>query len=245
MKFESINKLKILSYINTDEIIAGCSTRHEGYSKCAYSSLNVGLNTDDNIKCILNNRKLLFNAIAPNFTNIFLNQVHSNVIHSVDKNFENFIAGDGLITRCKNTLLTITTADCGSVCFHNKENNTIAALHAGWKGTKANIIEEMCLALSKYDSLSNFTAYIGPMIQKDSYEVGEEFLNYFDSKYFEKSNNKILFDLNQCIEDKLIESGIGFVENKKVDTFKNETTFFSYRRDKTTGRMCSYIGLCE
>lgn len=243
MNYIGIKDIEILSYIHSDEIVCGASTRLGGYSKGSYSTLNIGLNTNDNKEAVRANREKLFSAIAPDFSVAYVNQTHSNIIHKVDEDFKNFVDGDGLITTMKHTLLLATIADCGSVCFHNKDNTVVAILHCGWRGTRDNIIENMCAKLSEYDKLSNFIAFMGPMIQVQNYEVGKAFFEYFDEQYISENNKSYFFDLNACIYDKLSACGIGTISNPKIDTFSNENTFYSHRRNNNAGRMCAFIGL--
>lgn len=243
MKIIQKDPIYFLSYIENDKVFAGASTRKSGFSAEPYYSLNLGINTNDNQTSIEQNRNLFFSTISPSFSVAFLNQTHSTIIHHVDDHFQNGIIGDGLITTRKNKLLAATIADCGSVCFYDDDYSVIGIIHAGWKGTLDGIVEEMCLQLSKYRPINTFSAVIGPMIQKENYEVGAEFRDFFGKKFLFESKDKLYFDLNGCIEDKLRNAGLSKITNEKIDTYTNPEHFFSHRRDKTTGRMLAFIGL--
>lgn len=237
------NQIPHFEWINNGKCLAGFSTRKGGVSNGVYSSMNVGLHSKDERQNILANRIKLFDSVAPNFDVVNLHQIHSSDIVEVDANFKNDTEADGFFTTCRNTLLTISIADCGSVLFHDKEFTIIAGLHCGWRGTKDGIIQNMIKKLSSFVDPKNLTAYIGPMISKDNYEVGREFLDYFPHRFIEARNDSLYLDLNGRVEALLRESNVGTIFNAQLDTFSNQELFFSYRRDGQTGRMCSFIGL--
>jgi YfiH family protein len=243
MDFYTQKELKWLSFIENDQITAGVSTRQGGFSKIGYSSLNLGLNTDDDREVIFKNRDLFFLTISPSMQVMHVNQTHSAIVKNVDDTFKIFSEGDGLITTAKNKLLCITIADCGSILFHDNKNTVIAAIHCGWKGTKLGIIQNALDELSKYVDLEDIHAYIGPMIRCSSYEVGKEFLYYFGSEYFKENNGCLFFDLNQVIISTLIRANLASVTDCGFDTFTEPDLFFSHRRDADSGRMCAFIGL--
>lgn len=230
-------------WLDNDKCIAGFSTRKGGVSSGVYESMNTGLHSKDSAENVQKNRHLFFDAVAPDFRVANLKQVHSAEIVRVDSSFQNDVEADGFYTTEKGVVLSVSIADCGSVLFHNNDFSLVAGLHCGWKGTRDGIIQNMIEILSNFDKPESLTAYIGPMIQQENYQVGDEFLGYFPKQYFAKRNESFYFDLNSCVEDILREGKIGTIYNAKLDTFSNTDLFYSYRRDGQTGRMCSYIGL--
>lgn len=230
------------SWIDNNQCVAGFSTRKGGVSSGIYESMNVGLHSKDKPENVRENRARFFNAVAPGFKVVNLHQIHSAKVVRVDSSFINDTEADGFYTTERNILLTISIADCGSVIFHDKDFSIIAGLHCGWRGTRDGIIQNMISELSKFVNPQDLTAYIGPMIQKDSYEVGQEFRNYFPEKFLYETGNSLHFDLNARVESILKEENVGTIYNAKLDTFTNPNLFFSYRRDGQTGRMCSFIG---
>jgi len=233
-----------LPFLQHNQAIIGSSTRIGGKSTGKFQSLNLGLNTQDNVKTIEQNRTLFFNTIAPKMHIVYLNQTHSSCILDADApNFKNFSAADGIFTTQKNKLLCITIADCGSVLFCDEAFTVVCAIHCGWRGVKDGIIQNALKILSEKVDLSTVSAYLGPMIRCAHYEVGKEFLGYFSSEYFSEKNGKLYFDLNNLIINSLLRGGIGSVQDCGYDTFATPELFFSYRRDANTGRMCTFIGL--
>ncbi|MDA3883183.1 MAG: peptidoglycan editing factor PgeF [Bacteroidales bacterium] len=222
--------------------IGGFSTRNGGVSKGPYYSLNLGLQTGDKESAVTENRQRFCNAIAPGYKVVHVEQIHSNIVQYVDKEYE-VTQGDAFFTQEKNVLLTISTADCAPILIHDEEYSIIAAIHCGWRGAREKIIEQTIAQLSLYVSPENLRAYIGPMIQQSSYEVGAEFDALFPRQFIKKESGKRYFDLNSYIEDVLVESGVGRITNTRLCTYSNPDMFFSHRRDGDTGRMVSFIGL--
>lgn len=127
--------------------------------------------------------------------------------------------------------LGIKTADCLPIALIGKKG--AAMVHAGWRGLHGGIVlNEKFLALEIHHAL------IGPAIQGDSYEVGEEFLEVF-SDYptcFQRNDQKLTFDLPQACEIQLKKHYDGItIINSKIDTFSN-LGHNSFRRDKTVKR---------
>ena len=230
-------------WVANNKCVAGFSTRLGGVSSGVYESMNVGLHSKDEREHILENRKRFFDAVAPQFSIKNLHQIHSADIVEVTDSFVNDTEADGFFTTKKGVLLTISIADCGSVLFHDDDFSIVAGLHCGWRGTRDGIIQNMVEILSDYVSIEKITAYIGPMIAQESYEVGAEFLDYFPKDFFTTKKDSLHFDLNGCVATTLQQCGIKKIHNANLDTYANRDLFFSYRRDGPTGRLCSYIGI--
>ena len=212
--------------------------RREGFSKGVYKSLNCGLGSNDNINNINKNLDKVCKKIGCNKNNlILLNQIHSNIVHKVEKIPKEKLKGDSLITNKKGIALGILTADCAPVFIYDPINGLICALHAGWKGAYKNIIST---TLRKFRlSGSNFEdliAVVGPCISKKNYEVKVDFFKKFtgknklNEKFFNTKNNKIYFSLNDYIKENLLKLGVKNIEIVKKDTYTSSNNFFSARR---------------
>lgn len=230
-------------FIHNDSCIAGFSTRKGGKSKSEFAGLNLGLNTEDNPENVENNRRSFFQQVAPYHKVMHLTQTHSGTVLQVEHDFKNGSEADAFYTTNKHILLTITTADCGAILLHDADYRVAAAIHCGWHGAKQEIIERTIAEISHIAPTENFIAYIAPMILVDNYEVGTEFLHYFDSQYLLKKEGKLYFDLNKKIVHSLQYAGIKTIHNSHIDTYTQSELFYSYRKNNTTGRLCSFIGL--
>ena len=184
---------KLSSFIN---IRHGFFNKHGGVSKGIYKSLNCGFGSDDKSKNVIKNIDKVCKKIGCNRNNlILLNQVHSNVVHTISKISKKKLKGDSLITNKKGIALGILTADCAPVFIYDPVNNLISALHAGWKGAYQKIIKTTLKKFkSKGSNFKDLIAVIGPCIGKGSYEVRKDFLKKFVKQ--EKSNKKFFYEKN-------------------------------------------------
>lgn len=97
----------------------------------------------------------------------------------------NGLKGDGMIATGPGTLLGIQTADCIPVLVADIRQRTVAAFHAGWRGTLARIVERGVGRMrAEFGSRpADLTAAIGPGIGRCCYSVGEEVRMEFESQF--------------------------------------------------------------
>jgi YfiH family protein len=130
----------------------------------------------------------------------------------------------------------------------------IGAAHAGWRGLCGGVLEntiQAMLALSPKVSPQDIAVWMGPAIGPTAFEVGEDVLQAFagQSKATLSSAfrpiigkpGKYLADLYALARDRLASLGIEQIDGGNFCTFSDQDHFFSYRRDKTTGRFASLI----
>lgn len=173
----------------------------------------------------------------------FNKQIHSNIVRIVDKDSQ-IEEADALITNTKRLMLLIKIADCVAVLMHDTENNVIAAVHSGWRGSKLNITgKTVDTMINKFGTNpKKLLTYISPAASIKKYEVGEEFLDYFPDTTFKKGK-KYYFDNKATIVNQLIAAGVNssMIEVSGICTIKNKD-YHSYRRDgKKSGRMGAFI----
>ena len=168
-------------------------------------------------------------------------QVHSNKITHVNGNGDvNFYdETDGLIGG-HGDVLVIKSADCLPVIVYDKVNARIAAVHSGWKGTANSIIKDaiqkMMILGSRAEDLK---IYVGPHIQKTSFEVMDDVKNVFEKNFkykdiiLKKDEEHYLIDLGRVVSLDAISMGVK-EENIYVSSLDTVTDkrFHSYRRDK-------------
>jgi len=237
-------------------------TRRNGKSTGVFSSLNCGLNSGDYYRDVFINRSLCANKLGVSPENLVtLKQAHNNKVIKVDKVWkpEESPQGDGLITNNHAIAICVLTADCVPILIADKKNNIIGAVHAGWKGTVKGIIENTIEAMINLGADSNsMGAAVGPCIGKTSYEVTEEYKDFFlkeDKKnicYFKDCSisKKIFFDLGNYVIERINKTGIKSVERMIFDTYKEKDMFFSYRRsihqkESNYGRQLSGIAITK
>lgn len=240
----------------------GFLTSNGGISSGIYKSLNCGLGSDDLRDNVLHNRRLAeeFFSNKRDKKLFSLSQVHSNKVFVLRKSSEHLDKrpeADAAVTDDPSVILSVLTADCVPVLFADKKKNIIGAAHSGWKGTISGVIENTLESMVDLGSvLKDIYVVIGVAIQQTSYEVGKDILEKFVSQdpanrnFFIDSKNKdhYMFDLKGVVSYRLKKAGIVNLENVDIDSYSNETKFFSYRRSchknqKDYGRNISCITL--
>lgn len=181
-----------------------------------------------------------------------LNQVHSDIIvHLDDSNLHvREYTGDALFTFVRGICIGVYTADCVPVLLFDHVHKTVAAIHAGWRGTLAAITSKTVNAIVEKSSTApdNLVAIIGPCIGGCCYEVDNDvasaFIRSFDDhrEYVSLTGKgKYIVDLEEANILQLKKSGIKEIEGIGMCT-KCNVVLPSYRRDGSgTGRIFSYI----
>ncbi len=220
------------------------TTRCQGASLAPYNSFNLGQHVGDDPLNVTKNRAHLDSFLPhPAF---YVEQVHGTDIHIVtDTSPTDIIKADGLFTRQTGLPLAIMTADCLPVLLASADGREVAALHCGWRSLVGGIIEK---ALPLFQSFpSSITAWLGPAIGPNAFEVGAEVKAQFVAENaeheaaFTEYNNKYLADLGFIATQKLTRLGVRTVSHQNECTYTLKEKYFSYRRDGETGRMASVI----
>ncbi|MCU6668664.1 polyphenol oxidase [Enterobacteriaceae bacterium H4N4] len=228
--------------------VAACSsTRIGGVSKGAWESLNLGAHCGDNLDHVEVNRQRMFAAGQLPSKPIWLEQVHgSDVLKLVGEPYASKRA-DASYSNTPGTVCAVMTADCLPVLFCNKAGTEVAAAHAGWRGLCAGVLEETVACFA--DSADNIIAWLGPAIGPQAFEVGPEVRAAFIEKdpqaerAFHPAGDKFMADIYLLARQRLLNMGVTQIYGGDRCTFTETGDFFSYRRDKTTGRMASFIWL--
>ena len=219
---------------------------------------SLALHTGENASDIITNREKLEKAFSDNPLHyITANQTHSDHIYIATKSEtlgwnnrkESIPDCDALITNLPNIALTILTADCVPILVFDPVTQTIAAVHAGWKGTKKKILSKTVKKMiNVFDSNPrDILVGLGPSIGKCCYEVGDDVAKYFQHlpyAYTAKKSDKYMLDLPTINKQQLIEVGIEEknIEMSNICTACEVDRFFSYRKENgCTGRFMSMI----
>ncbi len=233
-----------------DPVIAAQSTRLGGISPAPYASMNLGMSVNDSKENVIKNRELFFGELGIDLRQLAISrQVHGSSIYEASSPIitEGY---DSLITNKPNVFLVISIADCTPVLIYDTKNKAVAAIHAGWRGTAAEIVKHTLQKMKETYGTngSDCKAYIGACIGYDSFETGEDAAQHFDTafKRFDMQKQKWFVDLKPANKKQLLDFGVSS-ENIEVSpycTVKDEKLFFSHRRDKgVSGRMLVVIGL--
>jgi YfiH family protein len=219
------------------------TTRAGGSSQGPYASLNLGLRTDDDARAVAANRDRV-RATVPQEPK-WLRQVHGNTVVEADPLADSPEA-DAAVARRPGTVCAALVADCVPVLLADRAGTTVAVAHAGWRGLASGVIENTVerMALPPEGLL----AYLGPGIGPRAFEVGADVRDAFlardprsKSAFAPHAPGKWLADLFMLARQRLDGIGITNVYGGAHCTYSDPQRFFSYRRERTTGRMAALI----
>ncbi len=174
------------------------------------------------------------NSVIENESLYFVKQEHGNRVINYNDYPHAVVNADAIVTNAINITLGVKTADCAPVVFVDPVAYIVGIAHAGWRGVKDGIIPNTIDAMIKIGaSKQNIIAAIGPCIRQESYEVSDDFREYFpDDDLFIDSRlaGHYMFDLPACIKKQLID--IKAVYDCQIDTYSRSKDFASYRRSQ-------------
>jgi YfiH family protein len=225
----------------------GFFTRRGGVSRGLYESLNVGLGSSDDPAAVIENRAraaAAFDVPAEALTTCY--QVHSAEVRRAPRPWgASRPEADGVVTDNPEVLCGALAADCAPVLIADGRAGVVAAVHAGWRGALAGVVEAAVAAMTDMGAKpDHMVAAVGPCIGPSSYEVGEEFMARFEATdprfraYFRPgaAPNKRWFDLPGFVLDRLATAGVTSREWIGADTCGEADHFFSNRRGFTLGQ---------
>jgi len=223
-------------------IKAGTTTRKGGSSLPPYDSLNLGLHVGDDVESVNRNRSYLADLLRLDSEPVWLEQVHGKRILT-NNNHDNKIA-DGIYSELAGVVCVVMTADCVPLLLCNTRGNRIAAVHAGWRGICAGVVEA---ALTQFGT-DELIAWIGPHIRADNYEVGDDVRDacinkhgQFSKAFRRNERGRWQADIEQMIGQILTNRGVNRIFSSGLCTYTRADIFYSYRRDQQTGRTASMI----
>jgi len=220
------------------------TTRDGGVSSGKFASLNLSLRVGDDPRCVARNRAILRTCLPAEPA--WVTQVHGTAVVDAGRATPDAEA-DGVVTRIPGEVCAVMTADCLPVLLSDRAGKTVGIAHAGWRGLAGGIIENVVRAMAA--SPRDLIAYIGPGIGARRYEVGEDVRKAFvgrdpaaASSFEPRQNGTYFADLRDLARRRLAAAGVAEVYGGEFCT-ASEGRFFSFRRDRTTGRMASLIWL--
>lgn len=221
------------------------TTRSGGCSRGPWASLNLGARCGDEPENVGRNRRLLRAALpsAPHW----LVQVHGVGVAAIDDDSDELPPADAAFTRRRGQVCAVLTADCLPLLLCNRAGTAVAAVHAGWRGLAAGVVQAAVTALGC--ETGSLIAWLGPAIGPQAFEVGRDVFEAFTRA---SADNAVAFlphdeawraDLYALARLALKSVGLTSVWGGQYCTYTQADTFFSYRRDGVTGRMASVIWL--
>ncbi len=245
--------------------------RTGGYSLPPYDSFNLSLFVEDDPEAVQKNRKQLIETAKLPAEPCWLKQEHGTTVFDLDQQYQHFVqnanfsnspTADASFSFQSNQVCVVTTADCLPVLLCDTKGSRVAAVHAGWRGLAAGVIEA---AVEKLQCPSQaLLAWLGPALGPDAFEVGVDVLDFFnkfkvkgddlgfipiENKSFDFSDKssakKWKLDIYRIATSRLNRIGITKIYGSGYCTYGDKNKFFSYRRSwqqgLKTGRMASLI----
>jgi YfiH family protein len=224
-------------------IHAATTLRTGGMSQGPYFSLNPATHVGDDPERVRQNRQIIREMLDLPAEPFWLDQIHSNrAVKSVKA--ISLQQADASYTDEAGIVCAVMTADCLPLLVCSMDGTQVAAIHAGWRGLLAGVIGNTVVAMQQ----RNLLVWLGPAIGPDCFEVGAEVRDAFLEKsaefnkaFKEQNNGKWLADIYQLARIELAALGIANVYGGTHCTVTEHERFYSYRRDRQTGRMATLI----
>lgn len=231
------------------------TTRRGGVGAAPFDSLNLRAAVGDDPLAVVHNQRLFAQAIDA--TPVFLNQVHGAAVVRLTALDAQPGAvpheADGSVTTEPGMACTVQVADCLPVLFAAAGGRAVGAAHAGWRGLAAGVLEatlaQVCAAAQC--APSEVHAWLGACIGPTRFEVGPDVLEAFgvaprpgtSSARFVAATQpgKWLADLPMLARERLQAAGVGGISGGRWCTVSEPSRFFSFRRDRVTGRMAAAV----
>jgi YfiH family protein len=213
--------------------VVAFSTRQGGVSQGAFTALNLGRLTDDETQNVEENRRRLCRAVGVEPERLATNrQMHGSTVNRAEPGARGR-PGDGLWTDDPGLPMLKFTADCLPIALARTNGRPgLALLHAGRLGLLEGVVAAGVAALG-----GPLAAIVGPGIGPCCYEVGDDILAAYRSRFGAGVVRGRRLDLWSAAESVLHDAGVDSVDRLDLCTACDPERFFSHRRDGgVTGR---------
>ena len=213
---------------------------------------NVGARNGEDQTAVATNRRLVQSATLGNAGCLqWLSQAHGNRCIRADAgSCGSEPEADAAWTDEPGVGLAIQSADCVPVALASGDGRCIGAAHGGWRGLTGGVIESLVEAMLSSGSKAPLTAWIGPAISPEAYEVGKDVhaavlaatSRSLERRFFRAGDapGKWRLDLFALTEWLLRRAGVERTGGKRICTWSN-ANLYSHRRDGATGRMATLV----
>lgn len=229
------------------------TTRHGGVSQGPFESLNLRDGLGDDPAAVRRNKAVLHDAIGAR--PVFLNQVHgAQVVRLFEPDAAPGAAvhtADASVTTEPGVACTAQVADCLPVLFAAPDARAVGAAHAGWRGLALGVLEATLASVCELADCApaEVQVWLGACIGPRRFEVGPDVLEAFGASttggdtalFVRHTPGKWLANLPQLARERLITAGVESISGGACCTVEDASRFFSFRRDRVTGRMAAAI----
>jgi polyphenol oxidase len=225
------------------------TTRAGGVSAAPFDSLNLGRSAGDDPAAVDENRRRFETALGVPAR--YLSQVHGTRVARLTHADTSSREADASITTEPGVACTMMVADCLPVLFAAPQARGVGAAHAGWRGLAGGVLEATVAALCEAARCEprELTAWLGPCIGPRRFEVGADVLQAFGPAAATRfaaqprpdGSPRWLADLPALAHDRLQSVGVNQISGGTWCTACEPSRFFSFRRDRVTGRMAAAV----
>ncbi len=228
------------------------TTRGGGTSASPYDDgrggggLNLGIHVGDAPVAVQENRKLL-RAFLPSEP-AWLSQVHGVTVVDAAAT-EGAPQADAVVSTMPGAVCVIQTADCLPVLLSDVNGTVVGAAHAGWRGLAHGVLDNTVMRMRDAGA-DDILAWLGPAIGPQAFEVGQDVFEAFAGRGANAASafspiagrpGKYLADIYLLARLALLGVGVKQIAGGGLCTVTDRQRFYSYRRDRVTGRMASLI----
>lgn len=252
-------------------VTAFSTTRHGGCSGGNYGEFNINAYCGDDETAVAENLRRLAGELSVDADRIVMpHQTHGIETRQIAADFLSLppnvrtmiLEGvDAVMTNVEGVCIGVSTADCIPVLLHDTEHNAVCAIHAGWRGTAARIVQKAVTDMRlAYGTIpEQLKAVVGPGISLAAFEVGDEVYEQFANAHFPMEaisrqmkvagtdyEYKWHIDLPECNRLQLVQAGVQeeSIQMSGICTYGNADDYFSARRlGKDSGRIFTGIML--
>ncbi len=225
------------------------TTRAGGISAAPFDTFNLRAGLGDTAAAVAANHEAL--ALGVGRAPVFLEQVHGTRVVRLTR--ADALPGapvhvaDASITTETGLACAVQVADCLPVLFAAPAGRGVGAAHAGWRGLAGGVLEATVQALCVAAACEphELQAWLGACIGPQRFEVGGDVVDAFGApsagRFAPHAAEKWLADLPGLARDRLRAAGVTAVSGGAWCTVSDASRFFSYRRDRVTGRMAALV----
>jgi YfiH family protein len=238
-----------------DAVRALFTTRSGGVSEGSWGAggqggMNLSFGTGDQVERVERNRALL-NACLPAPPR-WLALQHGAQVVAAEGVGSVPVAADAATAITPGVVCCVTVADCLPVLLADRSGSVVAAAHAGWRGLAAGILQATVNAMRRRaaGSIGPIDAFLGPSIGPGAFEVGADVLDAMrvtlpqaQSAFVALGNGKFLADLPALARQALAQVQVTSTFGGRWCTASDPARFYSFRRDRVTGRHAALIWL--
>ncbi len=232
------------------------TTRHGGVSDGAGATMDVGTAHPEAaaLAGAVGANRARLRAFLPSDP-VWLSQVHGRDVVHVDADNAPALratppTADAAVTRARGLVLTVRVADCLPVLLADRAGEVLAVAHAGWRGLAAGVLHAAVAAMDV--APHDVRAWLGPAIGKRMFEVGDDVLAAFGgagstaaAHFTPLREGKWRADLPGLARQRLAAIGVSRTAGGYWCTHSESARFFSYRRERDSGRMALVAWLAQ